>query len=82
MISLGLKFLKVDEGLLRDKITCYDHFISYRFFVLQTQTRKMILIFAIFFSSFLKIFVSFCVFPASRARDFPLGFDNMALNSF
>ena len=25
------KFFKVDEGLLRDKITCYDHFMSYMF---------------------------------------------------
>ena len=29
LISLRLKFLKVDEGLLRDKIACYDHFMSY-----------------------------------------------------
>ena len=25
-ISLRLKLLKVDEGLLRDQIACYDHF--------------------------------------------------------
>ena len=31
MIRLRLKFLKVDEGLLRDKIACYDHFMSYMF---------------------------------------------------
>ena len=28
LISLRLKFLKVDEGLLRDKIARYDHFMS------------------------------------------------------
>ena len=31
LISLWLKFLNVDEGLLRDKITHYDHFMSYMF---------------------------------------------------
>ena len=31
LISLRLKFLIVDEGLIRDKITCYDHFMSYIF---------------------------------------------------
>ena len=38
MFSLRLKFLQVDEGLLRDKITCYDHFMSYT--VLQTNTQN------------------------------------------
>ena len=31
LISLRLKHLKVDEGLLRDKIARYDHFMSYIF---------------------------------------------------
>ena len=31
LISLRLKFLNVDEGLLADNITCYDHFLSYMF---------------------------------------------------
>ena len=28
LISLSLKFLKVDYGRLRHKIACYDHFMS------------------------------------------------------
>ena len=28
LISLRFKFLRIGEGLLRDKITCYDNFIS------------------------------------------------------
>ena len=48
--------------------------------VLHSQTRKMILIFAIF--KFLKIFVIFWVFPASAARESPLRFDNRALYKF
>ena len=31
LISLKLKFLKIDEGLFGDKIACYDHFMSYMF---------------------------------------------------
>ena len=31
MISLRLKLLKVDEGFLRDRITCYDLFMNYVF---------------------------------------------------
>ena len=56
LISLVLKFLKNDEGLLREKFTCYDHFMSYIFWYYKLkQTNKLILI----FSSFLKIFVIF-----------------------
>ena len=29
LISLRLKFLKIDEGRLLGKITCYDNFMSY-----------------------------------------------------
>ena len=32
MISLRLTFLKANEGLFRDEIACYDHFMSYIFF--------------------------------------------------
>ena len=77
-ISLSLKFLKVDEGFLRDKITCYYHFMSY---VLVLETRKLILFFAIFSSFFWK-FVVFLVFPASGTRKSPLRFDNRLLHSF
>ena len=35
LICLKMKFFKVDEGLLRDKITCYDHFMSYMFWYLK-----------------------------------------------
>ena len=52
LISLRLKFLENDEGLSRDKVTCYDHLMSYMFWYykykhVQIQT------------SFLKIFVIF-----------------------
>ena len=78
-ISLSLKFLKVDEGFLRDKIICYYHFMSY---VLVLQTRKLILFFAIFFQVFFWKFVVFLVFPASGTRKSPLRLDNTALHSF
>ena len=38
LICLRLKFLKVDEGLLRDKITRYDYFMSYMFGTTNTNT--------------------------------------------
>ena len=74
LISLRLKFLKNDEGLFRGKITCYDLFELY-VLVLQIQTCKMILSFAIFFN-FLKIFV----FPASGDNKCLLWFDIRALH--
>ena len=40
LISLRLKFLKVDEGILRDKIACYDHFMSYMFWYYKHKHAK------------------------------------------
>ena len=49
-----MKFLKNDEGLSRDKITCYDHLMSYMFWYYKYKHAND---FLQFFSSFLKIFV-------------------------
>ena len=38
-ISLRLKFLKVDEDLSRNKITCYDHFMSLCFGTTNTHAK-------------------------------------------
>ena len=54
------------------------HFYELYVLALQTQTRKMILIFAILF----KFFDNFCHFPASGARESPLRFNNWAPQSF
>ena len=35
--SLKLRFLKVDKGLLQDKITSYDHFICFGIQNINTQ---------------------------------------------
>ena len=40
LISRRLKFLKVDEGILRDKITCYDHLMSYMFWYYKHKLAK------------------------------------------
>ena len=40
LISPRLKFIKVDEGLLRDKITCYYHFLSYVFWYYKHKHAK------------------------------------------
>ena len=31
LFSLRLKFVKIDEGILRGKTICYDHFVSYNY---------------------------------------------------
>ena len=48
LISLRLQFLKIDEGLLREKITRYDQFMSYMFWYYKQ-----------IFLRFLKIIVNF-----------------------
>ena len=40
LISLRLKILKVGEGLLRDKITFYVHFMSYMFWYYKHKHAK------------------------------------------
>ena len=80
LISLRLKFLKIDEGFLWSKIACYDHFMSYMFWYYKHKHTKWYQ-FLQFFSRFLKIFVIFCLFPASGASKSPLRFDNRALYS-
>ena len=68
-----MKFLKVDEGLVMTILWAIS-------LVLQTQIRKIILIFAIFF----KFFEIFClkVFKPQEAIEYLLRFDDRALNSF
>ena len=74
LISLRLKFLKVDESFLRDKNWWLWSFYELYVLVLQTQTRKMILFFAIFF----RFFENFChilSFLALGVKKPHLGFD-------
>ena len=40
LISLRLKFLEFDEGLLRDIIICYDPFMSYMFLYYKHEHTK------------------------------------------
>ena len=84
MISLRLKFLKADEGLLRDKIACYDHFMSYMSWYYKHK-HKMILIFAIFFRFFENFchFLSFLALVVTKPHlGFNKGLDDRLLHSF
>ena len=59
---------------MRDKIACYGNFMSYMFLYYK-KTRKMILIFAIFFKVFFENFCHFLRFLALGVKKPPQGFD-------
>ena len=52
LITVSVKFFENDEGPLPDKITCYDHFMSYIFYGTTNTNTQNVTSFCDFFQVF------------------------------